>query len=284
MISLINQPKLKIHKLMKTNFKKLLPVIILILFVTSLSGCSLFSRKFQKTYSKEASVNATGKQKIIFENISGNIRIYKSDDVNSIIVKAKTTVRLTKNELENEIEWVKLNLDTTGKDVVITIDVIKDSKTIFGINFNDDYNRTTADIYVPENIMLDLSLTNGDITAKEISNDVKLNVTNGDINLEDYYGKSEINIVNGKLNCKLDSTKGMRAEIINGNANLSIGEFFTAKFAFETVNGKIKIDKELPFKEISDEKNQKAGTIGNSENEIKIDVTNGKINLKKNKF
>jgi len=266
---------------MKTKLNFIIPALAIIILATSFSGCSLFSRRFEKTYTKEASVNAAGKQKIIFENVTGDVKIHQSEDVNSILVKAKTTVHLTKNELENEIEWVKLILDTTGNEVVISVDVIRERKRIFGIGFNDEHNRTSADIYVPKGILVDISLTNGDITAKEISNDVKFEVTNGDIDIGDYYGKSEINIVNGKLNCSLDSTKGMRAEIVNGSVNLSIGDFFSAKFNLETINGKIKIDKELPFKEISDEKNLKKGTIGNSDNEVKIDITNGKINLRK---
>jgi hypothetical protein len=266
---------------MKTKFKVLIPVFAFVILATSLSGCSLFSRRYEKTYSKEASVNAAGKQKIIFENVTGDVRIHKSDDVNSIIVKAKTVVHLNKSELENDIEWVKLVLDTTGNDVVISVNIIKDGKRFFNFNFNEQHDRTSVDIYVPNNIPVDISLTNGDIIAKKISNDVKLDVTNGDVNLEDYYGKAEIDIVNGKLNAKLDSTKGLTTDIVNGSVNLSIGELFAAKFSLETVNGKIKIDKELPFKETADEKNFQTGTIGNSEYEVKIDITNGKINLKK---
>lgn len=266
---------------MKTRLKVIIPFLALILLVTSFSGCSLFSRRYEKTYSKEASVNATGKQKIIFENVTGDVKIHKSDDVNSILVKAKTTVHLKKNELENDIDWVKLVMDTSGNNVIITVDIIKDSHRFFNFTINDEHNRTSVDIYVPESIMVDISLTNGDIIAKKISNDVNLDVTNGDVNIEDYYGKAEINIVNGKLNAKLDSTKGLTTDIVNGSANLSIGEYFAAKFTLETLNGKIKIDKEIPFKEITGEKNLKTGTIGNSGNEVKIDITNGKINLRK---
>lgn len=266
---------------MKTKFKVLIPVFAFVILATSLSGCSLFSRRYEKTYSKEASVNAAGKQKIVFENVTGDVRIHKSDDVNSIIVKAKTVVHLNKSELENDIEWVKLVIDTTGNDVVISVNIIKDGKRFFNFNFNEQHDRTSVDIYVPGNIPVDISLTNGDIIAKKISNDVKLDVTNGDVNLEDYYGKAEIDIVNGKLNAKLDSTKGLTTDIVNGSVNLSIGEYFAAKFILETVNGKIKIDKGLPFKETADEKNYQTGTIGNSEYEVKIDITNGKINLKK---
>lgn len=54
--------------------------LILILLTALISGCSLFSRKYEKVVTDNATVSSVNKEALILENTSGDIRIHKSGD------------------------------------------------------------------------------------------------------------------------------------------------------------------------------------------------------------
>ncbi|MGH2574601.1 MAG: DUF4097 family beta strand repeat-containing protein, partial [Ignavibacteria bacterium] len=111
-----------------------------------------------------------------------------------------------------------------------------------------------------------------------ISNELNVTLVNGNVNLENVSGKNEFDITNGSLIGSLDSTDGLKIDIVNGSVNLDLAKTFKAEIKADVTNGKINYEN-LSISDLTSEKKSLRGYIGNTEKEVRIDVVNGKINL-----
>jgi DUF4097 and DUF4098 domain-containing protein YvlB len=90
----------------------------------------------------------------------------------------------------------------------------------------------------------------------------------------------KIDIMNGDLKCMLDSVKTLNAEISNGKADLNIGKTFSASFDLSVTNGKVTVGENIPGTNETKDKRSYKGKIGSSDSEVKVQLNNGKINLR----
>lgn len=282
--------QVKAQKFLTINFKKMNMLkikstivffIIVIIGAVAFSGCSLFQKRYEKTEKKEFTVNTAGKKKVVLDNTNGDIKIIKSSVDSVLTIKAEATFRLTKKELGEEKDRIKVTVDTTESIINIKSDFVKESKfQIFYMKFGSDIN---YELIVPEGLEVSIDNTNGKTEVIEVSNNVNVNITNGGVTLSRTTGKITVDITNGKVKGDLDSTKGLDIKTTNGSVSLILGEKFSGKFRMETTNGKIS-KKDFDFTSVDDEKKYFKGTLGNGEAEVNIETTNGKITLTKKKY
>lgn len=249
--------------------------MILILLTALVPGCSLFSRKYEKTVTENATVSAVNKEALMLENTNGDIRIHKSTD-SLINIKVERTVFLKKSELEKDIDWIDINIDTSGKIVKVNIDILRELQF-----FNFKVGSTDIDIYVPENLFLNIKGTNSDVEFDDIKNDVKLDITNGKVKSQNVSGNLEVDITNGKIYAAPDSGKDCNLNVTNGNVILETDDKTEGNFDLSVRNGKIDGGNYKFDTTFVKEKGYLKAKSGSSGNRITVKVTNGKIKLSK---
>ena len=266
--------------------KKRLIVWVVLLSLTaavliSFQGCSLFKKKYAKVETKEFKLKASNYKKMEVENPNGDITIKRSDNDSIITIKAEITKYVTKKELDQPTKDVILDIDSSGSTLRIA-DIANKYDNSFHIQF-DMHRSTSVDyiIYVPAGIEILVDGTNGKVELKEFNNDVKVDLTNGNLKVEDVYGNIKLDLTNGNISAKLDSTKSLDFQTTNGNIKLDVGEKFSGVFDIRTVNGKI-TRKNVNFSSTDEEKKEFKGTLGNSKATVKLETTNGRINIEKN--
>lgn len=249
-----------------------------LLATMTFSGCSLFQKRYEKVEKKEISVNTAGKNKVVLNNTNGNIKVTKSPVDSVLIIKAEATFHLSKKELNDEKEKIKISVDSSENIINIKADFVKENKIqFFNVKFGSEIN---YELIVPEGLEVSVENTNGKTEIYEVNNNVNIDITNGNVMLSRPTGKIYVDILNGKVKGDLDSTKGLDIKTTNGNVSLNLSNTFSGKFKMETSNGKI-TKKGFDFTNVDDEKKYFKGSLGNSDAEIKIETTNGKITLTK---
>jgi len=261
---------LKVKKMENLKF-----LIILILLTALVPGCSILSIRYEKVVTDNATVIALNKEALILENTSGDIRIYKSTD-SLINIKVEKTVFLKKNELDKDIDWIDIKIDTSGKIVKVNIDILRELQF-----FNFKAGTTDIDIYVPENLFLSIKGTNSDVEFNDVKNDVKLDITNGKVKSQNVSGNLEVDITNGKIYASPDSGKDCNLNVTNGSVILETDDKTEGNFDLSVKNGKIDGGNYKFDTTLVKERGYLKAKSGNSENRITVKVTNGKIKLSK---
>lgn len=258
--------------------KSIIYIALLIVSTMLFSSCSLFSARYSKVEKGEYKISAAGKKRFSLNNVNGKIKVVKTTDQTSIIVKYEKTAHVKKRDLGGPMTEITLNIDSSGTDVKIDTD-FENERSILQLGGHET-NTVDYEIYIPENILVNLDNTNGSIDLNELTNDVKAETINGTIRLNNLTGKLDIETTNGLIKGNIDSTKGITATTVNGSIRLNFGPQVSANIKADVVNGSVKIEN-LNFKNQSDKKDRKyfQGTLGNGGAEIKLETTNGSIRL-----
>ncbi len=246
----------------------------------SLNGCSMMGKRYVKSNSEQHQISSSGKKKIKLENITGNIIISRSSDSGLVSVKALKEIKVKKKYLDKPLDEIEIRIDTSGNIINISSEY-NDNRDdgFFKFNISRD-RRIDYEITVPANLEVEVENVNGDFTAKNLDNDIKIDLVNGDADLTDYTGKLDCEITNGSFTGEIDSTRGVDISTINGSVTLNLNNFMNANIKAETVNGRI-VEENLQFRVIDKEKKMFRGTLGNADSntDIKIETVNGKIKL-----
>ena len=255
--------------------KIVLSIMVFIILSLVLPGCSAFMKKYEKKDTVEYQVNTTGKTKVSLENSNGNISLVKSDSARVLVVKAIKIDRVRKNDLDKPLDYIEINIDTSGDRINISSEIHKGKNFI---SFSLSAVRINYELIVPPNMDISIDNTNGDINMTGFSSTAELDVTNGNVKAERFSGKGTVDITNGTLEGSLDSTRGMNISVVNGSVKLGLSKSFTGTVDADVTNGKI-TNENLQFTNVQAEKKSFKGYIVNPEPVMKIDVTNGKISL-----
>ncbi|MBS1514871.1 MAG: hypothetical protein JSS63_07555 [Bacteroidetes bacterium] len=258
--------------------KSIIYFVLILTGCLTLSSCSLFSPRYEKIEKGEYRISANGKKRFTLNNIDGKIKIVRTTDAGVIIVRYEKVAHVKKRDLNTPLNEIKLNIDSSGADVKIDTEMESINSHIrIGIG---ESNKVDYEIFIPEGIEINLNNTNGSITAKELDNNIKASTVNGDIKLEKLSGKLELETTNGSIRGTIDSTKGIKAETMNGSIKFSLGTKVSATVKADVMNGSVKTEG-LNFKNSTDRKERKYfhGTLGNGDAEIKLETTNGSIRL-----
>lgn len=248
--------------------------------IISLNGCGLMGKKYLKSNTEQHQLSTSGKKKLLLENISGDIVISRSSDSGTLNLKATKEIKVKKKYLNTPFDEIELKIDTTGNMIRINSEIIKDRDNgIFKFNISRD-KKVDYEITVPSDIEIEIDNVNGDVTSKNLNNDLKIDLVNGEIELRNFTGALDCNITNGSFTGEVDSTRGIDISTINGSVVLNLNNFMNANVKAETVNGRITEDN-LQFRVIDKDKKMFKGILGNGvpNIDIKIETVNGKIKL-----
>lgn len=256
---------------------KIIKNILFLMLVVSLTFVSMncSSKKVEKVEKSEYRLNYSGKTKVVVENTNGYINVNKSDSVTGLLVKAEIKASVRKKDIDKPLKDVKVEIDSTSD--IITIKGIGEKFEIvfFGKSHHSEIN---FDIYIPDSLNLQVDNTNGKVSISGINKDVEASVTNGSITAKDCNGKGSYDITNGSFTGDFDSTKGLKVEIVNGGITINAGKNFSARISAEYVNGSFKYEN-IRFDNVDNEDKTFKGMLGNSDNEVNLNVVNGKIKV-----
>ncbi len=258
--------------------KSIIYIALLIVSTMVFSSCSLFTARYAKVEKGEYKINAAGKKRFSLNNVNGKIKVVKTTDQSSILVKYEKTAHVKKRDVAGPMTEITLNIDSSGSDVKIDTDFENEKSFIqFG---GHESNTVDYEIYVPENILVNVDNTNGSVELHDLTNDVVAETVNGTIRIDNLSGKLQLETTNGLIKGNIDSTKGIRAETVNGNIRFNLGPKVSAKIKADVVNGSVKLEN-LDIKNQSDKKDRKflQGILGNGDAEITLEATNGSIRL-----
>jgi DUF4097 and DUF4098 domain-containing protein YvlB len=247
--------------------------------VVSLQGCFLMKKKYEKTEVKEYNFSTKNTKRFAVDNPNGNVVINRNSTDSIVHIKAEITTYVTKKELDQPLKGIKIDIDTTGDEIRLRDIVNKESGEFVFFNFRHG-SKVNYEISIPANIELKLSSTNGKIRLEELNNDVNADLTNGSIKMENVFGNLRVDITNGSINAKIDSTKGINFETVNGSITLEVGENFNGNFRTETVNGKV-TKRNVSFKETEESKREFKGVLGDGKPDVKLQTVNGSIKIEK---
>ncbi len=259
---------------MRTN--KIFILILLSVSVLSMFSCSMLGKKYEKKESVEYKISAVNKTKIDLSTISGTINGSKGDSLSGIVIKAEKIGYVRKKEMDKPLDMIMVNIDTSSEVVRVTSEMHKDKEWL---HFDMHSNKINYDIKVPANIRVKLENVNGDIELTGLTNETDASSVNGSIKFDNLSGNQNLSTTNGKITGSLDSVKNFKLETINGSVDLTLAKTFTGSISAETVNGRINTENLTITDPVTDKKSFR-GYIGNRNNELKIDVVNGKITIK----
>ncbi len=273
---------------MKSIYLYFIPLILL---CTLFIGCDVDSIIKNDTYaiSFEKDISAEGVQKIIVDNVDGNIdiRIHKR---NEIAINAEKHV--TANTMDDARDFSRrVDVDVYREGDVLHIDTeFPHSKSRSIGEVGVDY-----EIRVPQKMHVEIFDTNGDVTVQDINGDVDITTTNGDINVDNISGDVETTNANGSIdllnidgNVDAQSTNGdlyimiinaqvnCTARTTNGDITLYIPNNASTRGTARTTRGDIESDfpSERPRRE-----DRLEFVLGSGNGELDLWTTNGDIEL-----
>ncbi len=262
------------------KIRTLLLITLLGLFAFSSMDCTF--KRYEKREVTEYKVGLNGKTKVTLENFNGKIKVFKGDSAAGLIIKAEKIAQVKKRELDKPFTEAWVSIDSSSEIVRITSEYEK-SKGLIKFKFNDkDANDTRINytITIPPGVKFSIDNVNGDIELTNIENDLDIELLNGDVEVDNICGLNKFDIANGKIIGSMDSTKGLTADILNGKVDLKLDSAFSANFNIDIGNGRI-VHEDLNFTILQSEKETLKGRLGNSDAEVKIDIGNGKVILKR---
>lgn len=252
-------------------------VLYILLGFFALGSFNCAFRKYEKREVSEYKVSLEGKTKVTLENVNGKIDVYKGDSATGLVINAEKIAKVKRRELHTPFTEARVDIDSTSDEVRIKSVIEKEKGFVhFDIDGGTKINYT---ITLPPGVEFSAGNTNGNVTLNNISNNSDISIINGSITVDNASGNNKFDLTNGKVKGKLDSTKGMIIDIVNGGVNLELDSTFSAKFNIETVNGRIS-EENLNFNSIASGKRSMIGRLGDSNAEVKIDMVNGKVVLK----
>lgn len=257
------------------NIKYILSIIILVVLSTGLIGCDLLKKRVEKSETTVYTLNGSGKNKIVIKNTSGDIKVSKSADTLKMVkITALKKGKVKPGDLDKPFEDIRIKIDSSGDEITVTTD-IQSEKGLFKKNSS---GRVDYDISIPQNIKVNIDNVNGQLTLTNLGNDVDAELVNGMINFESCSGNLNLSLTNGEVRANIDSTKGIKVDVTNGSVKIGRLKNVSADIYATTVYGKVKFD-DLTLKNVSSDKKNFKGTIGDGKNNIRVSTVNGSITL-----
>jgi len=255
----------------------ILMIVIFAFAAFEFSGCSYLKKRIEKKETIEYSLNGKNKKQLKLDNINGEITIRTSNDTLGILsVKATKILKVKADEMNKPLDGIVIKVDTTGDDIRISCELQR-TKTFFGISDNTE-GEINYDILVPVNLKVDISQTNGSMTASNLGNRSILRITNGGIILDKCSGNIDAEVTNGSLTGNLDSTRGLNIKVINGSIKLGNLKSVSGDVSASVTNGSVKSEG-IEFSNVSQTKKNLNGRIGDGKYRIDLTTVNGSVNL-----
>lgn len=228
---------------------------------------NLFS--FEETIKKEFS--SKGIEKVLVENVNGDIEIY-GDEGEQILIEA-----IKKADKERNLK--NLNVKIFRKEKTLNIKTEHTRSYFLGFLPVKMGGSVKYKISLPSGMNLKIETVNGTILIEKVDGFIEAESVNGDINLKEISGKGKFETVNGSIKIKIkDEFPNFNAESVNGDIYIKSLKKINANYSIEVVNGKIKIIPEIMEIKSSTPK-EITGKWGDGSGKVHIETVNGSVTI-----
>ena len=234
------------------------------------------TERFEQTYP----LSANGRVSV--SNVNGSITV-EGWDRNEVKLEYVKTAE-TKERL-SDVE-VKINAQANSIDIDAEYDFSwsrnknKDWKTK-----NNKGVQVEFRLMVPRGAVLnEIETVNGSVNVSKTTNSTKVSAVNGEVKAVNISGTGEFSTVNGTVTAdfdRLENTRQIKLETVNGQAFLTLPSDANATVRAETTNGKINNDFGLPVRKGKYVGNSLYGKLGNGDVRISLESVNGELELRR---
>lgn len=243
-------------------------------------GSSSFAGALSKPNSDEVTeefhqsypLTATGRVSI--SNVNGNVHI-SAWDQNSVKVDAVKRARS-----QQGLSEVTIDVTNTADSVTIKTEYPESGRHRETNGASVEYTLT-----IPRRAQLDgAQLVNGSLDIEGVEGDVHASLVNGDAKARGLGGEVKISTVNGNVEAnvaRLDDTKGVSLNSVNGSLVLIIPSGASATVKASTLHGAITNDFGLTVDDGQFVGHNLSGQIGSGGPRIKLSNVNGSITIKR---
>ena len=219
--------------------------------------------------------------RVVLHNENGNI-VVEGWDKDSLYVEAEKWVKTgSERDARKAMEEFRIIFKESDNKVIIktrrpegggVFGWLMGKRISSGVRFT---------VYVPRNILLEVSSTNGAIRVSAVEGDLELETTNGKIVAEGIGGTIDASTTNGSIEVELvdlTETNDVELSTTNGSISLYLPEDAAFTLDAETTNGGIKTDFPLTVKGKYNSKEVR-GKVNGGGPMISLETTNGSIKI-----
>ncbi|MCK5147337.1 hypothetical protein KAR48_11310 [bacterium] len=261
-------------------FKKMAYSLITLTLIVAISGCHIVDPwndhqgNIEVSASFDFLINAAQRNRLNIDAINGPITIIGDANTESLHIRGE---RIVKSDSESDARY---HLDD------LSISIIENSSSV--TIETEQPNHTNGRQYIVEyqiRVPIDwkayIDLVNGTIQMDSLSNKFNFNLTNGNVYFKNIEGSVYGDLVNGNANGSLNLPANGECLIglTNGQLDLSIPSSTSANLDANVVNGSISIDG-LDLDGFTIGNKHISGVWGNGNGRIRLNVVNGRINIK----
>lgn len=264
----------------KTGIKRLLPGLVAALAVVAMLATGARTQteeKLREEFHQTYPLAADGR--VNLENINGSVRI-TAWDRNEVKVDAVKTA-CTRERLQE----AKIEISANANSIYIKTDYPDRDQY-----FTDDRNGRRENpamveytLTVPRGARIDsVELINGGLDLSGLTGDVRASSINGRVTARGLTGEAKLSTINGRLDAtfdRLDATKPITLNSVNGGVSLTLPSDSNAELKADTVHGGINNTFGLPVRKGKYVGRNLAGRLGQGGPRIRLSNVNGSISI-----
>ncbi|HLF29100.1 MAG TPA: DUF4097 family beta strand repeat-containing protein [Anaerolineae bacterium] len=211
--------------------KTVLGLGLLLVAAVALTGCFVGGNiTAEETISQSFETGAT--PRVVAETFNGEINVLAAEAGQVSVDVIKRGAGFSRAEAEDDLANVEVTLTQEGDTVRIVARRLNAA-------FNVGNSGATIELSVPAGATLELSSSNGEVTASGVTGDVQLNTSNGDVEVRDGAGRLDLGTSNGSVTIDAQAAV-VDAHTSNGSIDF-VGSVAEGNHSFRTSNGRIKL-------------------------------------------
>lgn len=258
----------------------LLPAVCAVVVSTLPSSLEAYRLKesWQRTIDVEEEAT------LVINNKNGHIRIEAWDE-KRIEITAEIRIKASsKYEARKILEDISFEVLEEPRHVEVQASLPKlyqDKSFGFG---HGDFTAVAIryNVKVPRYANFGCEVVNGDIGVRGLEGTIALNTSSGSIDLSSVRGFGKAHTSNGEIHCTIEdfpASGALALSAVNGDVDMKLPEDIDAEFDLATVNGRIRVNKELRDG-IEFSRSKATGVIGSGQGKIRVRTKNGNISIK----
>jgi hypothetical protein len=239
-----------------------------------LTACNLqlstdVEAKDEWTRSYQVTPNAA----VTIKNGNGKIEVIGGDGSSVTIIAERIVKASTEAAAKEQLALIEMKEEAANDHVSL------DSSTR-GLQINVS-RRINYKITMPRGASLSLSSSNGDIHVTNVSGTFSAEASNGRIVATNLQNGAKVSTTNGVIELAFDRVgdAGISAETTNGMITVELPRTTNAELSARVTNGGIS-NEGLDLKVSEQSRRRLDGTLGSGGPSIRLETTNGAINLK----
>lgn len=241
----------------------------------SLSACHLDisnQAEGRSDWKKDYTLAAGGSIEI--RNANGLIEVDPSDDTHVSITAERIAKAATDDEAKKAAEGIEI------KETISSASIILDARAASN-GLLTGSRQVKFHVRAPKGTVLTLTNTNGAITVRDMTGELRLETTNGKILGKNLEGTAKAETTNGVIDLDFAAigAGGITAETTNGKVDITLAKSIKARINARVSNGAISADG-LSLETSESSRRRLSGTMNGGGPEIRVETTNGAVALR----